>query len=248
MHRAVIIVPCFNEAGRIPVGAFRSFLADSKSVDFVLVDDGSTDGTRERLEEIRAGAEERVQVLVLPHNTGKAEAVRRGIRVALQDDVDMVGYWDADLATPLDAIGRLCALLDADPRLEIVLGSRVNLLGRRIRRNPWRHYLGRVFATVVSSVLGISVYDTQCGAKVFRATDDVRILFETPFETRWLFDVEILARLLRLRRESGGPSVTEVVAEYPLEEWVDVHGSKVRPQDFAAAIVGLWRIRRRYLV
>lgn len=248
MPRAVIIVPCFNEAARLPVGAFRSFLADCKSVDLVLVDDGSADATRERLEEICAGAEDRARVLVLPHNVGKAEAVRRGVRLALEGDAERVGYWDADLATPLDAIERLCALLDANPRLEMVLGARVNLLGRRIRRNPWRHYLGRVFATAVSFVLGLSVYDTQCGAKVFRVTDDLRALFEEPFVTRWLFDVEILARLLRLRRENGGPPVADVVAEYPLEEWVDVHGSKVRPGDFASAIVGLWRIRRRYLV
>jgi glycosyltransferase involved in cell wall biosynthesis len=249
VQRTVLIVPCFNEAQRLPVEAFRSFLADSKSVDFVLVDDGSTDGTAERLAEIRAGAEERVRVLALPHNVGKAEAVRRGIRLALEgaaEGVDAVGYWDADLATPLDAVERLRGLLDANPRLEMVLGARVNLLGRHIRRNPWRHYLGRIFATAVSVALGVAVYDTQCGAKLFRVTPDLPALFEEPFETRWLFDVEILARLQRLRRQSGGPPLAEVVAEYPLETWVDVEGSKVRTSDFVAAVAGLWRIRRRY--
>lgn len=247
MRRNVVIVPCFNEAQRLPVAEFRSFLADCKSVDFVLVDDGSSDGTGACLEEIRAGAEERVRILSLPANVGKAEAVRRGMQLTLAEGgADTVGYWDADLAAPLDAIPRLCALLDAEPRLEMVFGSRVSLLGRRIERNPWRHYAGRVFATAASLLLGISVYDTQCGAKVFRVTGDLPALFEQPFETRWLFDVEILARLLRLRR-SGGPPVVDVVAEYPLEEWVDVRGSKVRPTDFLAAFLGLWRIRRHYL-
>ena len=103
---------------------------------------------------------------------------------AFDADPDYIGYWDADLETPLEAIPALCELLDARPDLEIVFGARVRLLGRAIARSALRHYLGRMFATAASMVLGLAVYDTQCGAKLFRASPAIRALFQEPFLTR----------------------------------------------------------------
>ena len=243
MAEATIVVPCFNESRRLPADRFRDFLAAEKSIRFVLVNDGSRDDTLRALGEVRKGFEERVEILDLERNRGKAEAVRRGLLHALAASPRYLGFWDADLSTPLDAVPRLCWVLDGDPRLEMVFGSRVKLLGRRIERHAWRHYLGRVFATAVSRVLDLPVYDTQCGAKIFRATPDLRRLLAEPFETRWLLDVEILARLIALRRGSDRPQARDVIYEYPLEEWVDAGGSKLRPLDFFGALVGLVRIR-----
>ena len=154
-----------------------------------------------------------------------------------------VGFWDADLATPLAAIGDFRALLDENPGVDLVLGSRVVLLGRRIERSPLRHYLGRVAATLIAFTLGLRIYDTQCGAKLFRATQGMRDLFGQPFIARWLFDVELVARMIRER----GAETAASVLELPLAEWHDVPGSKVRPADYLAAAVDLIRIQRRVL-
>ena len=118
-------------------------------------------------------------------------------------------------------------------------------MGRHIARNPWRHYSGRLFATAASTVLGLPVYDTQCGAKLFRVTPLLPSIFATPFVARWIFDVEILARFLSTDRR-GPAHVATSLYELPLDEWIDVQGSKLRTKDFARAALDLARIRATY--
>ena len=246
MPDAVVVVPCYNEARRLPVSKFEAFLGDVSDVSFVFVDDGSNDGTRGLLRELERRAAGRVAIVELPANRGKAEAVRAGVLRAFERQPAYVGFWDADLATPLPAILEFRSLLDARRNLEMVFGTRVVLLGRRIERRAIRHYLGRVAATAISLVLGLRVYDTQCGAKLFRATPSVRALFEERFTTRWLFDVEILARFIHSLRADRG-AVKDAIYEYPLDEWMDVAGSSLGPADYGRAAVDLFRIWRRYL-
>jgi glycosyltransferase involved in cell wall biosynthesis len=233
--KTFLIVPCFNEAARLPAAEFAGLLARRPDLTLLFVDDGSTDGTADVVEALRAREGGRVELLRLPENGGKAEAVRRGLVVALEHGAELVGYADADLSTPASELERLLARMDAGAPA-VLLASRVRLLGSDVRRHAHRHYLGRVFATLASLALGIPVYDTQCGAKLFRRTDALRAARATPFRTRWIFDVELLDRLLR-----GGPGAAplgvEAFEELPLRAWRDVGGSKLRP--FAMFVSGL---------
>jgi len=239
----VIVVPCYNEAARLPVAAFERFL-DATPVDFIFVNDGSTDNTGEVLKRIQSGRENRVRILDHEKNQGKAEAVRRGMEQALASGADYAGFWDADLATPLEAIPKLACVLEQRPEIDMVFGSRVKLLGRNIERRPARHYAGRIFATVVSSVLRLPVYDTQCGAKIFRAGTKTRAMFEEPFLSRWVFDVEFIARYIL---QCGSPEAAAMhIYEYPLEAWADVRGSRLKATDFLVAFGDVVRIWRRY--
>jgi dolichyl-phosphate beta-glucosyltransferase len=180
-------------------------------------------------------------------NQGKSEAVRAGIRTALSRRCTYVGYWDADLATPLDEIPRLIGVLQRRTEREIAFGSRVQLLGRVIERSPVRHYAGRLFATMASLALGLPVYDTQCGAKIFRVTGYSDALFAEPFTSRWLIDIEVIARLIQMHRERGIRGPEDIIVEVPLKEWRDIAGSKVRPSTFVKAAWELLLIRHRYL-
>jgi dolichyl-phosphate beta-glucosyltransferase len=240
-----MVVPCYNESQRLPAAAFENFLdAGETSAFFIFVDDGSRDQTLALLERIRKGREDRVAVLPLTPNRGKAEAVRTGMNYALERDFPYAGFWDADLATPLTAIGTFVNLLDCHPDLDMAFGARVKLLGRHVDRRPRRHYTGRVFATAVSLVLRLPIYDTQCGAKLFRCTPLMRSLFGEPFLSRWIFDVEIIARYILLQespQEAG-----KRIYEFPLDTWTDVRGSKLKPSDFVRAAYDLFRIYRKY--
>lgn len=245
-HWVCIVVPCYNEAARLDLQAFRAFLASGSKTRLLFVDDGSRDDTLSLLRQLCQDSGGRADVLHRERNRGKAEAVRAGVLHALNtNETALVGYWDADLATPLDAIGRFEAILIEQPGIQMVFGSRVKLLGRHVERRAVRHYLGRVFATVVSIMLRLPIYDTQCGAKLFRVTPELRQVFSQPFISKWVFDVEILARFLKLNRGDTN-RMEHIIYEYPLETWVDVAGSKVRPTDFFRAFTDIARIKRRY--
>ena len=242
----VMIVPCFNERERLPVDQIEEFLGDDSPVSLLMVDDGSSDATLELLRKLEATWPDRVSVLALPANVGKAEAVRAGMSEAFQRNPSFVGYWDADLATPLSSVLDFRSVLVRRGEYLIVTGARVVLLGREIDRKPLRHYLGRVAATLTSLVLGLRVYDTQCGAKLFRATPAVRELFREPFLSRWIFDIEILARLVSSGSVTGIDPASAVY-EMPLDRWRDVAGSKVAFGDYGRAAMDLVRVWWRHL-
>lgn len=247
MSRITLVVPCYNEAGRFDAAAFDRALRDNPGLDFLFVDDGSGDDTAIVLQNFEEKHQGRARVLSLEHNVGKACAVRAGMLEAFAGEADHCGYWDADLATPFDEIPRFVDILEARPQLDLVIGSRVKLLGRSIERDPLRHYLGRVAATVASLLLDLPVYDTQCGAKVFRNSEAMQSLFRERLMSGWVFDVEIIARLIRQRRDAELPSAEFAIYELPLRRWQDVAGSKVRLGDYARAAVDMVRVYLRYL-
>lgn len=240
-----LVIPCFNEATRLPTDEFRCFLTAQASACTRLwfVNDGSTDGTGAVLETLRAEFPERVRVVTLARNAGKAEAVRQGVRAALTGGgAEFVGFLDADLATPLTELRFLADVLAAHPGCQMVFGSRVKRLGACIERKATRHYFGRVFATAASFTVPLPIYDTQCGAKVFRA-ELAAYLFAEPFLSRWLFDLEIFARLIR--RFGRGGAETRAL-EVPLNVWVEKGDSRLKPSHLLKVPLEMRRIYRLY--
>jgi len=239
---ATIVIPCFDEAERLRPEAVGELAASGARV--LLVDDGSTDATPQVLATLvaAAGDPSAIASLQLADNRGKAEAVRRGMQLALDDGAAVVGYCDADFSTPPHEVARLLDVLDDAADVDVVLGSRVGLLGSDVQRSHARHYLGRLFATAASAALRMKVYDTQCGAKVFADTPALRAALADPFGSMWAFDVELLARL----RHGAPPTVPglgiERFLEVPLRTWRDVGESKLTVRGAGRAVVDVARI------
>jgi dolichyl-phosphate beta-glucosyltransferase len=241
----VVVVPCFNEERRLDETAFLAF-AQEERLTVLFVDDGSSDGTRELLLKM-ADRSDSVEVLVLPRNVGKGEAIRRGVLQSMEQGASLVGYLDADLAAPPQEFLRMQTILESQAGLSVVMGSRISRLGSNIDRKGIRHAIGRVYATGASLALGIPVYDTQCGAKLFRVSPTVAAAFATPFGFSWAFDIQVINRLLIGTASVPGLSLEEFL-EVPLEVWRDVPDSKVGVWGGISAFLGLFPVavaRRR---
>jgi len=216
-----LTVPCYNEASRLDVSEVGRLLEDAR-VDVLFVNDGSRDETGALLDRLAAAHAPRVRVLHLEQNGGKGEAVRRGMLEALSLGSPVVGYLDADFATPPRELSRLLDALE-ESRAKVVLGARIARLGAVVERHAARPYLGRVFATAAATVPELAVYRTPCGAKLFRDAPALRQALAEPFRSRWAFDVELIGRLTG----AESPMTKEDFLEVPLGEWHDKRGSKL---------------------
>lgn len=236
-----IIVPCYNEANRFPEEQFKQFLSKHPAVELILVNDGSSDNTLSLLTSLSAAFPQQVKILSLLKNLGKAGAVQEGMQLALKESsCHRFAYLDADLSTSLEE----CTLLSKKINGEtgFVFGSRILKTDNRIERKWYRFLIGRVIATVISKMLGISVYDTQCGCKIFDRRF-VPIAFDAPFSSRWLFDVEIFFRLINAL---GKKQMIAQAKEVPLDQWVDTEDSRVKFSYIFQLWLDLAIIYRRY--
>lgn len=239
--RPAVVIPCFNEAQRLPLADLTQDIAHHPDWIWVFVNDGSEDGTEGVLRQLVEPFPQ-AHVVSLERNQGKAEAVRQGVLWSLSLGPDWVGYLDADLATPVSEYARLATRATEGGPWRGIIGSRWLRLGAQIDRNPLRHYLGRLVAGAISLVLGLPTYDTQCGAKLFRG-DLAQEIFRDPFQTRWLFDVELLARCRNL---VGRESMGQEILEEPLRVWREQPGTKIRPRDLVGLPFQIWAIHARY--
>lgn len=235
MPETVVVVPCYNEERRLATEVFLAFVRRHETK-LLFVDDGSRDGTAAVLRGMAEQGGGRIEALRLPANCGKGRAVQAGLRHAMSRGADVVGYLDADLSTPPDELERLIAVR-ARTNVDVVLGSRVGLVGHDVKRSVTRHYLGRVFATAASLVLRLQIYDTQCGAKVFRVSPALEQALKTPLRTRWAFDLELLVRL-----RDADPCIR--LLEVPLRSWHDVGGSNLTVWHMLLAVRDLLLLTR----
>jgi glycosyltransferase involved in cell wall biosynthesis len=246
MAKLTLVVPIFNESHRWQ-DAYWNELLSLEWIRWIFVDDGSTDESYEKLIELPKAVS--YEILRLPRNLGKGEAVRAGILHFFESQeagVDfrpqnpdklckLIGFIDADGSISKFDILRIFEIAESKIKLKTlpvrknldlmvnaVWSSRVALNGRNIERKFSRHYIGRAINTFLSPNFDAIPYDPQCGFKIFEASSEFRNALKEPFITRWFFDLEII---LKWERENN--SVINIWEE-PLETWKEISGSHLR--------------------
>lgn len=182
-----IIIPAFNEAGRIPetLQKISAYLAKQDfPSEIIVVENGSTDGTYQIVNEMQA---EICCLTVLHENRrGKGWAVRQGM---FQAKGDYRFICDADLSMPIEEVANF--MPPAELSAPIAIGSREAPGSVRYHEPEYRHVTGRVFNWLVRLLVLPGLNDTQCGFKLFRE-DAANEIFPRLTIFGWTFDVEAL--------------------------------------------------------
>lgn len=238
-HRCVgVVIPCYNEEERLLSKEFTDYISTNTGYHLCFVNDGSKDNTLAVLNELRKGHEDFITVYDCEQNGGKAEAVRLGmLHMAKHDDLDYIGFLDADLSTDLRDFDDLVTTIE-NSDFKIVSGSRISRMGANITKESARKIISMTINFIIRKILGMDFKDTQCGAKIFRK-DIIDLSFGEKFVTQWIFDVEIFKRMAIY---FGTEKAKTYICEQPLKRWIHADGSKLSMKDSVKIVFQLAQI------
>jgi len=235
-----LIIPCYNEAARFDISYWQLLIDSFPECQWIFVNDGSRDSTESTLSLLKGN---NVNIINLPKNLGKGEAIRAGIVWVLSlnqlRQPDQIGYLDADGAFKIPDISNVLDMagsyLGPTFSYDSLISSRIKLSGRSIKRSARRHYLGRIIATLVCAGWNSAPYDTQSGFKIFRVNSTFREIVARKFQTRWFFDIELLIQLERYSQLQ--------VWEHPLLEWHEIGNSTINLRQYFPIVKEMLKIR-----
>jgi glycosyltransferase involved in cell wall biosynthesis len=221
---------------------FTDFIDKNSGYHLCFVNDGSKDATLDVLHKLQKGRENFITVYDCEQNGGKAEAVRLGmLHMVKQEDLDYIGFLDADLSTDLSDFDALVSTIE-NSEFKIVSGSRISRMGANITKESARKIISLTINLIIRTILSMNFKDTQCGAKIFHK-DVINLAFDKKFITKWLFDVEIF---MRMRRHFGLETAKTMMCEKPLKRWIHADGSKLSMKDSIKIIGQLGQIAWSY--
>lgn len=237
-----VVIPCYNEEKRLLSNEFLTFLEKNSGYHLCFVNDGSKDNTLAVLNALAKDRENHISVYNCEKNGGKAEAVRLGmLHMAKREDLDYIGFLDADLSTDLADFDGLLKVIE-NSNYKVVSGSRIERMGAAITKESSRKIISKTINLIIRGILSMNFKDTQCGAKIF-CKDVIEVAFKDKFITQWIFDVEIFKRI---SNHYGLEHAKTILSEHPLKRWTHEDGSKLSTKDSFKIIGQLFQIAWHY--
>jgi glycosyltransferase involved in cell wall biosynthesis len=189
--KIVIIIPCYKEQDRLPqyLSELKKFVS-IYDLQFVIVDDGSPEVLYNKLKlNIEPYLSESIVLLHYPTNKGKGFAISYGID---NSNSEIIGFLDADGSIPDYEVGRLInQFINEISEIDMLIASRIMILGKKINRKFHRHFMGRIFISYLNYLFPMKVYDSQCGLKLFKR-QNYEIVKNQIHDFRWLWDTQLL--------------------------------------------------------
>lgn len=232
-----VIVPAYNEAGRIEktLERLQSYLALSAlSYEILVVNDGSKDGTPDVVRRWARGVPQ-LKVIDRGANRGKGFTVREGM---LKASGKIRLFTDADNSTDIAHFDLMKPLFDQGYDVVIASRNELDVSGaeQAVSQVWYKRAVGRLGNRIVQLVAVPGIWDTQCGFKAFRAEAAERIFSRATVE-RWGFDIEILALARALHYKIGMIPA----------QWINDDRSHVRPADYLAVLADTFRVRWNFI-
>lgn len=229
-----LVIPSYRESERLPL--FLESLLDtfkgSKSIEFIVVDDGSP------LEEFKTLnikikhllSNPQLKIIRQETNSGKGSAIQLGLQNAKGN---YYGFVDADGATPAYEVLRIWNYANDHKEIDLLAGSRIIMMGRNVKKSFYRHLTNRIFSFYFSLIFQIQMYDPQCGCKIFKKSSYLEVIQKIS-DLRWLWDTQLLVLLFR----NGFK-----IEEFPVD-WKDIPGSKFSfMKDSIRVVLSTWKYR-----
>ena len=200
-ERSLVIVPTYNEKDSIATAVQRLFDAVDESVDLLVVDDGSPDGTAEIVKGLAAG-EPRIHLLERTSKRGLGDAYKTGFRWALDRGYTAVVEMDADLSHDPADVPRFLAALDT---ADLVIGSRYIPGGKVVNWSAFRESLSRNGNRYADFWLRFGVKDATSGFRAFRSSILKGIDLDAVASQGYGFQIEMVRRVFL-----DGGRITEI--------------------------------------
>lgn len=235
--KLAVVIPAFNENDRFDTTNLnRIFELTTFCTRIYIINDGSTDGFPEKIEKfIENNPHLDVVLSSFKKNVGKSEALRFGFNLAIEDGFEYISIADADFSSPPEEILSLAKKLSLS-NYEIILGSRKKNFKNKIEKHFLRYISGRLFSALVQVLFKLDIYDTQCGYKAFRTSDNLKMALMTNTSDPWLFDIEIIVRM-----KKTNPKI--LFLEVPLGEWIHKDGSKINSKQIRRTVIALFKLK-----
>lgn len=230
-----VLIPCFNEDWVIFDTLEKieaSLIHSGRSFEIIVIDDGSIDGTLERVYAYME-VSDRVHLIKNSENMGKGGAIQAGVAQAMGE---IIAFIDADLETEIHCLHKYIETLHTDQSIDIVVGSKF-VKGAKARSSRFRHTLSLILSKINRLFFSLPVHDTQVGLKIFRKAI-AKKLFKSIDIKGYAFDVELL-----MRAHAAGARIHE----QPVSLTLSKRKSRLEPRAIFTMLIDIMDLYRRTL-